>query len=162
MPESTAVVIRNALVEDAEAISELRIASWRSAYAGMLSPEFLASLPDTSANWRRGVERGLAIPVAERDGRLVGFAVAGSVREDDRDSGRELQLGLLYTLPEVFGTGVGQALLEAAIGEASAVLWVAEQNARAIAFYRRNGFEPDGRRKLDPDAEDLAEIRMVR
>jgi hypothetical protein len=41
----------------------------------------------------------------------------------------------------------------------SAVLWVADPNPRAHAFYRREGFEPDGGQATD---FGVREIRMVR
>ena len=37
-----------------------------------------------------------------------------------------------------------QLLLDAAIGNGGAHLWIAEDNPRAFAFYLRNGFVPDG------------------
>ncbi len=55
--------------------------------------------------------------------------------------------------------GLFDAALEA--GE-PAYLWVAEDNPRAHAFYRRNGFVADGARKVAEQWEDLTEIRMVR
>lgn len=42
------------------------------------------------------------------------------------------------------------------------MLWVLDENPRAIAFYRRNGFEPDGAEKNDRDYGDIREIRLVR
>ena len=60
------------------------------------------------------------------------------------------------------GSGTGQALLDAAVGDRPAFLWTAEDNPRAQAFYRRNGFIADGARKIEPEWENLAEIRMVR
>ncbi len=58
--------------------------------------------------------------------------------------------------------GSGQALLDSAVADRSAFLWVAELNPRAIAFYRRNGFEADGAHTVSAEWENLAEIRMVR
>jgi GNAT superfamily N-acetyltransferase len=54
------------------------------------------------------------------------------------------QLVKLYTLPRAHGTGVGQALLDTAIGADPAYLWIMADNPRAEAFYRRNRFVPDG------------------
>jgi GNAT superfamily N-acetyltransferase len=54
------------------------------------------------------------------------------------------QLAKLYTLPRAHGSGLGQALLDTAIGSGAAYLWIMAGNARAEAFYRRNGFVPDG------------------
>lgn len=73
-----------------------------------------------------------------------------------------MELWALYILSSHYGTGLGQALLDAAIGTAPATLWVAEDNPRARSFYARNGFTPDGTRNVDAAADDLAEIRMTR
>ena len=54
------------------------------------------------------------------------------------------QLGRLYVLPRRHGTGLGQALLDLALGVDPAYLWIMAGNPRAEAFYRRNGFVPDG------------------
>ena len=69
---------------------------------------------------------------------------------------------MIYQYSRAHGSGTGQALLDAAIGDAPAYLWVAEDNPRAQAFYRRNGFVPDGAREVLAHAENLVEIRMVR
>ncbi|GAA1188548.1 GNAT family N-acetyltransferase [Nesterenkonia xinjiangensis] len=65
----------------------------------------------------------------------------------------------LYVLAEVYGTGVGHALLTSGIGEDPAYLWVLAGNDRAIAFYARQGFRLDGATKSDPVG---TEKRMVR
>jgi GNAT superfamily N-acetyltransferase len=70
------------------------------------------------------------------------------------------QLYVLYVCASDHGTGAGRALLEAVIDPAeAAVLWVADPNPRAQAFYRRHGFVPDGTAKA---ADGVREIRMVR
>ncbi|MEP7765155.1 hypothetical protein [Sanguibacter sp. 25GB23B1] len=43
-----------------------------------------------------------------------------------------------------------------------AMLWVAKQNPRAVAFYRRNRFELDGAEQIDPGAPMITDARMVR
>jgi len=61
------------------------------------------------------------------------------------------------------GSGAGQALLHAAVGDSPAYLWAADDNPRAEAFYRRNGFDPDGgvERQTFHGAE-MVTVRMVR
>lgn len=54
------------------------------------------------------------------------------------------ELHRLYALPRAHGSGVGQSLLDVAIGDGPAYLWIVAGNARAEAFYRRNRFVPDG------------------
>jgi L-amino acid N-acyltransferase YncA len=155
-------VIRPAVPEDAEAIARIRVASWRESYNHFLSAEFLAA-QDAAADverWRDGIERGATVFVSEVDGEVRGFAHAAPAREEDAP--RDWVLGLIYQLSSEHGTGSGQELLDAVVGDRPAYLWVAEENPRAIAFYRRNGFELDGARKVEPAWENLVEVRMVR
>ena len=56
----------------------------------------------------------------------------------------------IYAHPEHWSTGLGRALLPAAVaalGGPPAVLWVLEANDRARRFYERAGWRPDGARK---------------
>ena len=46
---------------------------------------------------------------------------------------------------------MAQRLYDEAVGGRDAYLWVLRDNARARAFYARNGFVPDGAAKIDPD-----------
>ena len=151
-------IVRPATVDDALGIATVHVTSWRESYSGFMSPGFLAamSIPERAVGWRASVERN-PITVLEVDGDVRGFSIAGH-----GDGPRDLELRLLYQLASEHGTGSGQALLDAAIGDRPAHLWVAELNPRAQAFYRRNGFEADGERKVEPLWENLAEIRMVR
>lgn len=101
----------------------------------------------------------MAIWVAEVGGEIVGWANTSAGR--DADGPRDLELEGLYVLDAHHGTGVGQALLDAAVGDRPAYLWVLADNPRARAFYRRNGFEPDGAEHVDAVWEAL-EVRLVR
>jgi GNAT superfamily N-acetyltransferase len=66
-----------------------------------------------------------------------------------------------HAVAELDGTGIGQALLEAL--ERPEVLWVAADNPRAQAFYRRNHFAADGATQTEEFfGEPIDEIRMVR
>lgn len=156
------ITVRPAVPDDAERIVDIRLAGWRAAFAHLLSPQFLADLPSDVEDWRDGIARAVRsrTVVAEVDGEVVGFAHSGPSR--DEDSVRDWQLFLLYQYPRMHGSGTGQALLDAAIDDRPTVLWTAEDNPRALAFYRRNGLVPDGTRKIEPAWEGLAEIRLVR
>ncbi|MHA7275418.1 GNAT family N-acetyltransferase [Arthrobacter sp. Hz1] len=73
------------------------------------------------------------------------------------------ELYMVYVLAEAYGSGLGRLLVHAAIGTSSSFVWVLETNARATAFYRKLGFEPDGaRERLSTGWNDQTEIRMVR
>lgn len=80
---------------------------------------------------------------------MVGFASCG----ESRDAAGEGELYAIYALPAAWGSGVGPALMAAALGAlrtggfATASLWVLEDNPRARRFYEREGWRSDGRRR---------------
>lgn len=96
------------------------------------------------------------VRVADSGDELIGFAMSG-ISDDGMP-----QLYMLYVVARHHGTGIGQRLFEAVIPSGAAVLWVAMENPRAIAFYHRNGFEFDGAEQTDPGTPGIVEARMVR
>ncbi len=113
--------------------------------------------------WKRELGRdipGREIRVAEQGGHMVGLAAALPSREPTALP--DLQLAVIYVLARAHGSGIGQQLLDATLGDRAAALWMAEDNPRALAFYRRNRFEPTGERRLDEAFDGLPEIRLVR
>lgn len=98
--------------------------------------------------------------MAECSGRLAGFALAAPTQE--KEAARPLELTMLYVLREFHGTGAGQALLDAALGDSPAQLWVARDNPRARRFHERNGFSTDGAESPRCRFEAIPAVRMVR
>lgn len=156
--------VRPARPDDAGAIAACHVASWREAYAHLLSPGFLAAMDvvERTVLWRGRLEgtTGHAIHIGLLHGDVIGFAVAGPPAEED--GVRALGLGALYVRAAHHGSGLGQALFDAAVGDQPCSLWVARQQPRAIAFYTRNGFTPDGAVRVEDHWEALEIIRMVR
>ena len=152
--------IRSARPDDADGVARVHVQGWRQTYAGLMPERVLANLSEErrAVWWRHVIENETTTrcAVAEKDGEIIGFASAGPARDDD--AARELELFTIYTLSPMYGTGVGHALLSAVLGEEPAMLWVAEGNLRAQAFYRKNGFELDGSTKFD----GISEVRMLR
>jgi GNAT superfamily N-acetyltransferase len=158
------VTIREAVPDDAAAGAALHIACWREGYADIVPADVLAKLtddlPSRTERWRSALMGGPPRWLAVDDGgELVGFASAGPGRDDDIDL--DLELYAVYVRASQYGRGVGHRLIETAIGDALAYLWVFEANARARRFYQRHGFEPDGARKPEPSFQE-PEIRLVR
>jgi GNAT superfamily N-acetyltransferase len=146
--------VRRATAEDAHEIASVQVASWRAGYAEVFPAEFLAglSVDERVELWTRVLSDGcFDIFVAERDGRVSGFASAGPT-EDDDGAGTRGELFALYVEPSAWGRGLGRALLaraEAALREAGfdeATLWVLEDNPRARAVYAAAGWREDGGR----------------
>ncbi|RWZ50982.1 N-acetyltransferase [Labedella phragmitis] len=161
-------VIRPLRAGDAEGVALVHVTSWRETYAGLVPEEMYddAALERRRTWWGEIVERAEAgslrwtTRVAALDGRIVGFATAGPSRDGVQQ--RPLELAMIYTLAEVHGRGIGDALLDAVLGDAPAQLWVAEENPRARRFYERHGFRWGGIRKLDEHLDGLAEVLLVR
>ena len=160
--------LREPALPDAPQIAELHVASWRETYSHLLSEDFFTEehvqsryqmwshiLGNPRAEW--------SIRIAECRGQIIGFAFFGpSFGPEGQELPRDRQLFSLYVAAERYGTGVGQALLDATAGDGPAMLWVARDNNRAVAFYRRNGFEFDGAEQTDPGAPAIVDARMVR
>lgn len=153
-----------ARTDDAEALTDLHLDVWEEAYAGLVPADLLAARRAGRAErvdtWRAIVSAGSDTLLAwEPDGALVGFASTGPGRDDPAEGLPPLELMALYVRARAYGTGVGPALLAAAVGDADAYLWVLDGNARATAFYEREGFVLDGATKVEPVG---VERRMVR
>ncbi|MGC5165961.1 GNAT family N-acetyltransferase [Luteimicrobium sp. DT211] len=159
-------VLRAATTDDADRLGAVHYTSFVETYTGLASSEFWdrASAERSAAGWRRWLDGGVEATVAEVDGAIVGLAVAGASKETGGHAAvRDLELSNLYVLAAHHGTGVGQALLDAVLPPATpAQLWVAEGNPRAVRFYRRNGFEPDGATDDGATFGGIAAVRLVR
>jgi L-amino acid N-acyltransferase YncA len=159
----SAFVVRPATVEDAAGIARVHIEAWRETYSRLVEQgEFDdLSIERRTERWSRIIDSGESqVWVAETAGAIVGFSSSAS-----RDSAapRPLELESIYLLGDQHGSGAGQALLDAAIGDSSAFLMVAEGNPRAREFYRRNRFELDGYCEDHPLVRTpVACVRMVR
>ena len=146
-------------------MARVNVRCWQEVYRGLMSdavlddPGFLAA---RERFWTAALTderyRENRAAVAERDGELIGIAMSGPPL--DAAAGSTRQLYVLYVYAADYGTGAGRALLEAVIDPAeSAVLWVADPNPRAQAFYRKHGFVADGTAQV---GDGVREIRMVR
>jgi GNAT superfamily N-acetyltransferase len=144
---------------DADELARVHVETWRAAYAHALPAEALAALSveERAALWREILARRdprARNLVADRGGRLLGFASTG--RSRDPDAGDETgELYGIYVRPEAWGHGVGRRLLTDAAetmrtaGFREATLWVLDDNPRARRFYEAAGWQVDGAEKED-------------
>lgn len=145
--EQAAIVIRRATIEDAAGISRVHVDSWRETYRGIMPDDVLDGLSyDGRAETRRRQMRTAAPEVihlvAELDGQIVGFAVAGPERETDFPY--EGELYAIYILRSAQGRGIGRQLFAAAVshllrhGIDSMLVWVLADNP-SRGFYEALG-----------------------
>jgi ribosomal protein S18 acetylase RimI-like enzyme len=152
--------IRQAVPEDAFALSLLGRATILETYTRILPGKDLLAFcetghsPEKYAGWLN--DPACVVWIAEAAlGAPVGYLVltpAGLPLE--APSGRDLEVLRIYVLAPYHKAGVGHALMALAIAEARArgaerlVLGVNDENARALAFYRRQGFVVIGARQF--------------
>jgi len=137
-----------ATARDVESIARLHAQSWRSAYRGMLSDDYLDQhveadrLEFWTARFANVAPDRRLILQALSDGRLLGFVCVLLDTEPEWGA----RLDNLHVSPESKGTGVGYVLFNAArewiasVSPGTAMhLWCVERNHVARRFYERQG-----------------------
>ncbi len=119
---------------DESAAIALWLRTWQAAYPRI---DFAARLDWWRERWRNELVPSAEIVVAESGGTLVGFVTVDP---------RTFYLDQIVVAPEHWGTGVAEALIEAArrISPSGLDLDVNTDNARAIGFYEKSGFSVGG------------------
>ena len=99
--------------------------------------------------------------VAKDKDRVIGFVGYGDRGAEAPDTG---EIFALYVLSEYYGKGVAQQLMRAGLDRLKdyprVCLWVLKENKRAIRFYRKFGFVPDGEEMISMVIK-AEKIRMV-
>jgi ribosomal protein S18 acetylase RimI-like enzyme/predicted nucleotidyltransferase len=150
--------LRRPTAEDAEALARVHVATWQTAYRGIVADAFLdrMSLEKGTAMWTMLLESpsqpAFRVWLAEAHGAVVGFADGGASR--DGDLGPKVgEIAAIDVRPEWWRRGIGDALLDrlaadlAASGFETLSLWVLEANDAARRFYEARGFSSDGTRR---------------
>jgi GNAT superfamily N-acetyltransferase len=165
------MLLRRAVPGDEHAVARVHVRSWQVAYRGLLPDDYLDRL--APADWAARytfAEATAGLPrttvVVGEDG-ICGFATTGSSRDPDAEGAGELYA--IYVHPDWWHRGVGRLLIgdvRSRLAEqrfSGAVLWVLMGNERAERFYRSDGWEPDGHRRLqDVHGITVDEIRYAR
>jgi len=172
------VIIRKARLEDADALAEIHVRAWQSAYRGMMSDVFLdgLSVTDRAAGWRtwlvsEDVQRVLVVePGQLAEPGLAGFCVFGKSRDADLANSNAAELYAINVHPQYWRHGYGSSLCNEVINQVVSAawsalsLWVIRDNHRAREFYQAMGFVADGIERIDSGliGESLHELRYVR
>ncbi|MEM9739668.1 MAG: GNAT family N-acetyltransferase [Pseudomonadota bacterium] len=98
----------------------------------------------------------------------IGYAVACPPDLPGDADPTDIELKRIYCLSRVHGSGAGQALFNAALSHCQSLkaprLWLGtyEENRRAIAFYKRNGFKTVAKRQFKVGEQMFDDIVMAR
>ncbi|MER5179052.1 GNAT family N-acetyltransferase [Streptomyces sp. NPDC002896] len=166
------IEVRAMDLDDIDAVSAVRVSSWRAAYAGIVPQSFLdaMSVEEDAAQrrqWFMAAGNRVENFVATEDGTVTGWAAIGPrAGEPGGDAASELYA--LYVRPDRIGTGTGRRLMgvvrqrAAELGFRRLELWVLADNVRAQRFYARAGFSPDGPERFEEyDGIPLRDVRYT-
>jgi len=156
---------------DAPAIAHIHVDAWRAAYEGIVPASHLAglSVERREAAWRASLAAGSPEVLVARDGaQVIGWIAFGACRDDDAPVFRG-EVHAIYLAPSHWGRGGGPQLWRHARRRLArqvftgASLWVLADNARALRFYRAEGFMPDpaGSRDIERGGRLLRELRYL-
>lgn len=151
-------------LDDVDEVARVHVRVWQEAYAGLMPADYLDGLDPAgfATNWRERLlapAPGVHSWLARDEAGVVGLSISGPARDEDAPTA--WQLYAINVVARGHGTGVAKALLDTAIGDRAAYLWVVEGNDRARAFYRKHGFTDDGVRERLPET-GTPEVRMSR
>ena len=170
------VSVRVAWADDAPAIAELQLRTWREVYAELVPADALPgpeSVESAAAAWRTSLTaprdaRNRVLVALERN-RVVGFAITSPASDPDCDPVSDGELMEFTVDPAERGKGHGSRLLQAAADTMRAdrfkrvVLWAIATDDDLRAFLTEAGWAPDSaHRELDLDGRGTTRIRQVR
>ena len=147
--------------EEIESKSFVHWQTWREAYDEILPAEFQEQMTLDKCRFysQKYPENTL---IALDDAKVVGFVSYGDFRDPATIAG---EIFALYVLKDYYGKGVGQQLMQTAFAALDdyqeIILWVLEDNKRAIAFYEKMGFIFDGEEKIVEFGKSVKEKRMI-
>ena len=145
------LVIRRATLDDAQALAEVGAATFIESFGHLYVPAdlqaFLAESHSVAAYAAALTDTDYALWVAERNGRVIGYAQAGACGLPHEEvAGGDGELKRLYLLQSEHNGGIGAALLEQALAwlerDGPRTLWISvwSENSGAQRFYGRRGF----------------------
>ena len=149
--------IRNAEAKDMKRLGHIMVVSFRNAFSSFISQQTLEenAQEDRCTALLEGLyeEGKMHFLIGDTNGMLVW---------QQTEEGAEIVA--IHSLPESWGSGLGQAMLEKAlkqIGNGRVFLWAFKENARARRFYEKNGFHFDGSERVS-EFDGAVEVRYER
>ena len=174
MTDTTKLTIRQAAIADAGALALVGSATFLETYAHMIpGGDMVAHCAakhdaNTYAAWLK--DPSVTVWIAETEAKSpVGYLVlTRATLPEAAPHPEDLEVQRIYVLSRFHRTGMGFALMNLAVakglskGANRIVLGVHNDNARALAFYGRNGFVVIGERKFTVGASVFHDSVLAR
>lgn len=164
------ITIRRARPGDEATLARIQTESWKAAFRTILAEatlERLTGMEKATQMYRRLLETGKGNGyLLEIGGHPHCIAWWDSTREADMAGYAELIC--IHSLPDNWAKGFGSAMMARLLedmteaGFAAVMLWVFRDNRRAISFYEKWGFSPNGRHQEAFGAVELMLEKTLR
>lgn len=165
------VFIRKLTPKDLDQLVEISRYTFKETFAALNTEENMAKyLEEAMSSSRLSAELNdinSLFYFAETENKILGYLKLnrGHAQTELKD-GNALEIERIYTLKEYHGKRIGQLLynkaIEVAREENAAYVWLGvwEENQRAIAFYKKNGFLEFGKHIFRLGDDDQTDIMM--
>lgn len=156
-------VVRYARMEDAAVLGRIMAVSFRSAFGGFISRQTLdrCAVEENCAGLFEAIlrERKMGVLLGS-----IGDEPMGLLVWSERENGWT-EIEAIHSLPESWGSGLGEALLDFALDETNAKkgvgLWAFAENKRARRFYEKHGLRLTGESR-GSEFDGAGEVRYER
>lgn len=147
-------LIRRVKQGDAKTLAYIQTESWKAAFDKIVPEDLLEKC--TEITWVENMYESLLKEnkgngyIAEINGQAHGIAYWDVTREKDMTGYAELIC--IHSLQDKWNQGYGSQMIERILddikdaGFSRVMLWVFEENTRAISFYKKHGFAANGKR----------------
>lgn len=148
------MTLRPAQISDASSIAALSLEVWISTYlkhgVSAFFADYVLNTFTTSNTEKFIADPSEFVMVSQNDEGIDGYIRVSAGSKPPVNGCSDLQIATFYVQPRHHGKGIGSRLLDAALGHCRAMqagtVWLTTnaENAHAIAFYLRKGFEHVG------------------
>ena len=147
-----AIIIREAKLDDLARIAEIEVFNYRLNFYHIFQDDNFYFQEMQVLNVINENKKRLGqLWVFDEDGVVKGFMWVDSQ-----------QIKKLFVEPVLQSRGIGSKLLEYAVEKLGATyLWALEKNTRAIAFYKRHGFQTTEEKMLEEDTTEYL-VKLIK
>jgi len=163
LKKSAIIVVPMTTEDEIRGKAYVHFKSWHESYTGLVGEDYLNNKVTLEKCLSMAQKFSENVLIAKDGERVVGFAAYGKYRGDDLKIFGEIYA--IYVLEEYQKKRVGLSLMNAAIDKLrdykKVALWVFKENKKAIDFYEKYGFVPDGAENVFSLGTELEEIRLI-